>query len=172
MHSCYYFVRSSHIYFRIMLDNLRCNLLAVILPITSLRQDCKIFPIELWLYYTGVAASLNEMQSTAVIKRCVCVCYYYPNNMQVQTATFQTNGLRCVHLYVHSTWTVKYKLDTLIITCTPASDRPMLHSQKCMRIIVYMYTVRKWRRYLVNINFQIHQLSCPEYGEAVRLRST
>ena len=46
-----------------------------------------------------------------VSKRCnqrlhcndVCLCFYYPNNMQVQTATFQTNGLRSVRLYVHNT---------------------------------------------------------------------
>ena len=33
----------------------------------------------------------------------VCVCFYYSNNTQVQTATFQTNGLRSVRLYVHNT---------------------------------------------------------------------
>ena len=33
----------------------------------------------------------------------VCVCFDYSNNTQVQTATFQTNGLRSVRLYVHNT---------------------------------------------------------------------
>ena len=45
--------------------------------------------------------------STRLYQRLHCndvyVCFYYPNNTQVQTATFQTNGLRSVRLYVHNT---------------------------------------------------------------------
>ena len=82
-----------------VLDNQRCNLLAAVLPLNKIAK----FSIELWLYFTGVATCFNEMQPMATLQRCVCVCFYYPNNMQVQTATFQTNGLRSARLYVHNT---------------------------------------------------------------------
>ena len=71
--------------------------------------------------------------STRLYQRLHCndvyVCFYYPNNTQVQTATFQTNGLRSVRLYVHNTLTLKYDLDIRILTCTPALGRLMLRRQ-------------------------------------------
>ena len=41
----------------------------------------------------------------------ICVCLFLLcNKTQIQRATFQTNGLRSVHLYVHNTCTLKLGL--------------------------------------------------------------
>ena len=61
--------------------------------------------------------------------KCKCVYFYYPNNKQIQTATFQTNGLRSVHRYVQNTCTPKYNLDIRILICTPVLGRLILHWQ-------------------------------------------
>ena len=42
------------------------------------------------------------MQPTATLQRCVCVFLLFEQHA-VQTATFQTNGLRSLRLYVHNT---------------------------------------------------------------------
>ena len=90
---------------------------------------------EIWLQSSLLNCDSTLQVLQHVSTRCnqqlhcndVCVCFYYLNNTQVQTATFQSNGLGSVRLYVKNTWTLKYNLDIHILTWTPASGRLMLH---------------------------------------------
>ena len=54
-------------------------------------------------YTLQVLQHISTRCNQRLICNDVCVCFYYSNNTQVQTATFQTNGLRSVRLYVHNT---------------------------------------------------------------------
>ena len=86
-----------------MLDNLQ---FPIALPcsdaycIVRRTKDAKV-AIELRLYLQ-VLQHVSTRCNQRLHDNDVCECFYYPNNTQVQTATFQTNGLRSVRLYVQN----------------------------------------------------------------------